>query len=233
MIVRRHGHHSPHTILVLEGSVTCDGRECGPGTHIELPHGASFGPFVAGPDGLVAYEVMMGDPRSWSDEPEAMAAALAEHGVTPLPGPAHRAPRRPRGPPGGVQRRFERAGLTLMADFGDPGRTRPPPHHLRGRPRHGAQGPVAAGAARVAAGAGAEGRHREGQAGVHRRPLRLLPQRPRRSAGATSGSSTTWSCPPACSTPRRACPARSSATSPPPTTTSAPAPGTRPSAWPT
>src|SRR4051812_7876134 len=41
MIVRRHGHHSPHTILVLEGSVTCDGRECGPGTHIELPLGAS------------------------------------------------------------------------------------------------------------------------------------------------------------------------------------------------
>ena len=87
MIVRRHGHHSPHTILVLEGSVTCDGRECGPGTHIELPHGASFGPFVAGPEGLVAYEVMMGDPRSWSDEPEAMAAVLAERGVTPLPDP--------------------------------------------------------------------------------------------------------------------------------------------------
>ena len=38
-------------------------------------------------DGLVAYEVMMGDPRSWSDEPEAMAAVLAEHGVTPLPDP--------------------------------------------------------------------------------------------------------------------------------------------------
>ncbi|HET9543234.1 MAG TPA: hypothetical protein VFP02_09140 [Acidimicrobiales bacterium] len=87
MIVRRHGHHSPHTLLVLEGNVSCDGAECGPGTHIELPHGASFGPFVAGPDGLVAYEVMMGDPRSWSDEPEAMAAVLAEHGVTPLPDP--------------------------------------------------------------------------------------------------------------------------------------------------
>ena len=87
MIVRRHGHHSPHTILVLEGSVTCDGRACGPGTHLELPHGASFGPFVAGPEGLVAYEVMMGDPRSWSDEPEALAAILAEHGVTQLPDP--------------------------------------------------------------------------------------------------------------------------------------------------
>jgi hypothetical protein len=87
MIVRRHGHHSPHTLVVLEGSVSCDGVDCGPGTHIELPHGASFGPFVAGADGLVAYEVMMGDPRSWSDEPEAMVAVLAEHGVTPLADP--------------------------------------------------------------------------------------------------------------------------------------------------
>jgi hypothetical protein len=74
MIVRRHGHHSPHTLLVLEGSVSCDGVECGPGTHIELPHGAGFGPFVAGPAGLVAYEVMMGGPRAWSDEPAAMTA---------------------------------------------------------------------------------------------------------------------------------------------------------------
>lgn len=87
MIVRRHGHHSPHTLTVLEGSVTCDGVECGPGTHVELPPGAQFGPFVAGAEGVVLYEVMMGDPRSWSDDPEAMARVLAEHGVTPLPDP--------------------------------------------------------------------------------------------------------------------------------------------------
>jgi hypothetical protein len=30
---------------------------------------------------------MLGDPRSWSDEPEALAAVLAEHGVTVLPDP--------------------------------------------------------------------------------------------------------------------------------------------------
>lgn len=87
MIVRRHGHHSPHVLTVLSGSFTCDGEELGPGAHLELPHGASFGPFVAGPDGVVLYEVMMGDPRSWSDEPEVMAAVLAEHGVTPLTDP--------------------------------------------------------------------------------------------------------------------------------------------------
>ena len=87
MIVRRHGHHSPHTLTVLDGSVTCDGVALGVGDHLELPLGASFGPFVAGPDGVELYEVMMGDPRSWSDEPEALAAVLDEHGVTPLPDP--------------------------------------------------------------------------------------------------------------------------------------------------
>jgi len=87
MIVRRHGHHSPHTLTVLGGSFTCGGVECGPGTHIELPPGAAFGPFVAGPDGVHLYEVMMGDPRSWGDDPEAMAAVLAERGVEPLPDP--------------------------------------------------------------------------------------------------------------------------------------------------
>lgn len=87
MIVRRHGHYSPHTITVLAGSFTCAGTHHGVGAHLELPLGAAFGPFVAGPDGVELYEVMMGDPRSWSDEPEAMDAVLAEHGVTPLPDP--------------------------------------------------------------------------------------------------------------------------------------------------
>ena len=87
MIVRRHGHHSPHTLTVLGGSFTCGSVECGPGTHIELPPGAAFGPFVAGADGVQLYEVMMGDPRSWGDDPEAMAAVLAERGVEQLPDP--------------------------------------------------------------------------------------------------------------------------------------------------
>jgi hypothetical protein len=87
MIVRRHGHLSPHTLTVLEGSLTCGDRVCGPGTHLELPLGAAFGPFEAGSEGVHLYEVMLGDPRSWSDEPEAVAALLAERGVTPLPDP--------------------------------------------------------------------------------------------------------------------------------------------------
>ncbi len=87
MIVRRHGHNSPHVVFVLEGSVRFGERECPAGTHIELPVGAAFGPIVAGPEGVVMFEVMMGDPRSWGDQPERYAAEVAAAGVTPLPDP--------------------------------------------------------------------------------------------------------------------------------------------------
>src|SRR6187551_708847 len=40
MIVRRHGHRSPHVVFVIEGSIWCGERLCRAGTHIELPEGA-------------------------------------------------------------------------------------------------------------------------------------------------------------------------------------------------
>ena len=36
-------------------------------------------------EGCVMFEVMMGDPRSWGDQPETLEAARAEHGVEGLP----------------------------------------------------------------------------------------------------------------------------------------------------
>lgn len=87
MIVRRHGHYSPHMVFVIEGDVWCGDRHCPAGTHIELPFGAAFGPFRAGENGCTLYECMMGDPRSWGDQPELYENLLAEHGVTPLPDP--------------------------------------------------------------------------------------------------------------------------------------------------
>lgn len=87
MIVRRHGHNSPHIVFVLEGELTVGERVCPPGTHIELPMGAAFGPLVAGPDGCVLFEVMMGDPRSWGDDPASYDRALAAAGATKLPDP--------------------------------------------------------------------------------------------------------------------------------------------------
>ena len=62
MMVRRHGHYSPHVLFVIEGEIFCGDRRCPAGTHIELPLGAAFGPFRAGPDGATLFEVMMGDP---------------------------------------------------------------------------------------------------------------------------------------------------------------------------
>jgi hypothetical protein len=85
MIVRRHGHNSPHVLFVLEGDVTIGERHCPVGTHVELPHGAAFGPIRAGASGAVLFEVMLGDPRSWGDDPEAFTRLLERHGATALP----------------------------------------------------------------------------------------------------------------------------------------------------
>ena len=87
MIVRRHGHFSPHVVFVLEGELDVGGRSCPAGTHIELPLGAAFGPLMAGPDGCTLFEVMLGDPRSWGDQPETLDALRGERGVEPLPDP--------------------------------------------------------------------------------------------------------------------------------------------------
>jgi hypothetical protein len=70
---------------VLEGELRVGHRRCPAGTHIELPLGAAFGPLRAGDDGAVLFEVMLGDPRSWGDQPELFERALAEHGVEALP----------------------------------------------------------------------------------------------------------------------------------------------------
>jgi hypothetical protein len=63
VIQRRHGHHSPHVLMVLEGEI------------------------VAGPEGAVLFEVMMGDPRGWGDDPASFERVLSEHGAAALPDP--------------------------------------------------------------------------------------------------------------------------------------------------
>lgn len=87
MIVRHHGHYSPHTVVVLSGELLVGDVALRPGGHVELPLGASFGPLVAGTGGAELYEVMMGDPRSWSDDEDSMRQLLAARGVSPLPDP--------------------------------------------------------------------------------------------------------------------------------------------------
>ena len=87
MLVQPHGHNSDHVVLVLSGSMTCGAVECRPGTHIALDHGDDFGPFVAGPEGVVLFEVMMGDPRSFPARQDEWHALLAERDVRLLPNP--------------------------------------------------------------------------------------------------------------------------------------------------
>ena len=87
MIVQPHGHNSDHVVFVISGSMTCGDVECVAGTHIALDQGDTFGPFVAGPDGVVLYEIMMGDPRSFAADPEGFERFLDARGVQQLPNP--------------------------------------------------------------------------------------------------------------------------------------------------
>jgi hypothetical protein len=87
MMVHAHGHNSDHVIFVLEGDMTCGDVHCPTGTHIALDQGDTFGPFIAGPDGVVLFEVMMGDPRSFEADPEGWQRLLAEKDVQQLPNP--------------------------------------------------------------------------------------------------------------------------------------------------
>ena len=73
------------SIFVIEGEIWVGDTHCPAGTHIELPFGAAFGPIRAGDAGARLFEVMLGDPRSWGDQPEAFERVLEEHGATPLP----------------------------------------------------------------------------------------------------------------------------------------------------
>lgn len=88
MMVHAHGHLSDHIVFVLAGEMTCGEVRCTPGTHIALNQGDTFGPFVAGPDGVVLFEVMMGDPRSFAADPAGWQQLLEQKGAKQLPNPA-------------------------------------------------------------------------------------------------------------------------------------------------
>jgi hypothetical protein len=87
MIVHAHGHRSDHLVFVVEGEMTCGDVRCPAGTHLALDHGDTWGPFIAGPEGVTLFEVMMGDPRSFPADPAAYQQLLADRGVEQLPNP--------------------------------------------------------------------------------------------------------------------------------------------------
>ena len=87
MMIHKHGHNSDHVVFVIDGEMSCGEVRCTPGMHITLPRGEAFGPFVAGPEGVVLFEVMMGDPRSWEADRDGFHKVLADRGITALPNP--------------------------------------------------------------------------------------------------------------------------------------------------
>jgi hypothetical protein len=87
VVVHRHGHNSDHLVFVLAGEMSCGEVRCSKGMHIWLPKGAALGPLIAGPEGVELFEVMLGDPRSWPDDPAGFAKLLAERGIEALPNP--------------------------------------------------------------------------------------------------------------------------------------------------
>ncbi len=87
MMIHKHGHNSEHVVFVLEGSMSCGDVECTKGMHITLDQGSAFGPFIAGPDWVELFEVMMGDTRSWAADTECFDRLLEEKGAKRLPNP--------------------------------------------------------------------------------------------------------------------------------------------------
>jgi hypothetical protein len=76
-----------HVVFVVAGEMTCGDVRCPAGTHLALDQGDTFGPFVAGPQGVTLFEVMMGDPRSFPADLDGYEQFLAERGVRQLPNP--------------------------------------------------------------------------------------------------------------------------------------------------
>ena len=87
MVVRRHGHRSNHIVFVLGGDGWIGSEPVGPGMHIHVPLGAAFGPIVAGPAGLICWELSFGEFGGWGDQPELYEREIAARGVSPLPDP--------------------------------------------------------------------------------------------------------------------------------------------------
>src|SRR4051795_2618140 len=87
MIVQPHGHNSDHVVFVLEGDMTGGDVHCPAGTHIALNQGDTFGPFVAGPEGVTLFEVMMGARRAFPGDEDGWHVLLESRGARQAPIP--------------------------------------------------------------------------------------------------------------------------------------------------
>jgi quercetin dioxygenase-like cupin family protein len=87
MVVRRHGHRSNHIVFVLDGGGWIGGQWSTAGTHFHVPLGATFGPIVAGPEGITCWELSFGEFGGWGDDAASYQHEIETRGITPLPDP--------------------------------------------------------------------------------------------------------------------------------------------------
>jgi hypothetical protein len=87
-MVPNHGHHGDHIVFVLEGEMSCGDVVCRAGSHITLEYGDTFGPWVAGPEGVVMFGAMFGGfGHPFEGDPEGWRQLLDDEGATELPVP--------------------------------------------------------------------------------------------------------------------------------------------------
>jgi hypothetical protein len=89
MIQRRHGHQGHHVVYILSGEMTVGDRHCGPGSHIFLMHGDTFGPWIVGPQGCETLGIVAGSGESFCapDDDAAYLELLGKHGAKRVPVP--------------------------------------------------------------------------------------------------------------------------------------------------
>jgi hypothetical protein len=87
LVLQRHGHRSHHYLFIIEGTVFFNDEACRPGSLINLPLGATFGPVVVGDEGAEIIEVYFGDCRPVPADSEEWEKVKQERGITELPKP--------------------------------------------------------------------------------------------------------------------------------------------------
>ena len=104
MVVRRHGHFSPHVVFVLEGEVSFGDRPLPGRDPRRAPARRRLRTVVAGPEGAVMFEVMMGDPRQLGRRPRGVLGGAGGAGGRGAGGPAVGVPRLAGRPAGALGR---------------------------------------------------------------------------------------------------------------------------------
>jgi len=84
MILARHSHHSDEVILIVNGELMIGDERCRAGSVVVLEAGESFGPLIAGDEGVVLFEVFNGPPARAGQDQSEFQALLRERSIVEL-----------------------------------------------------------------------------------------------------------------------------------------------------